>query len=153
MRAHLLTREQIIPGPPQDVFPFFASARNLEAITPPWLAFHVVTPEPVAMGRGTEIAYRLCLHGVPVRWITRIEAWDPPSRFVDVQVRGPYRLWHHTHEFAPDPRDPDRTVMRDTVRYQLPLGPLGALARPFVGRDLRHIFDHRAERVRALAGR
>ena len=150
MRAHLLTREQVLPGRPQDVFPFFASARNLEAITPPWLGFHVVTPEPIAMAAGTEIAYRLRLHGVPVRWLTRIEAWEPPVRFVDVQLRGPYRLWHHTHEFAPDPRDPGRTLMRDTVRYRLPLGPLGALARPLVARDLRRIFDHRAERVRAL---
>jgi ligand-binding SRPBCC domain-containing protein len=150
MRAHLLAREQRLPGRPEDVFRFFAAARNLEAITPPWLRFRVVTPEPIAMDVGTLIAYRLRLHGVPVRWLTRIEAWHPGVRFVDAQLRGPYRLWHHTHEFAPDPRDPAMTLMRDTVRWALPLGVLGAPALPLVRRDLRRIFDHRAERVAAL---
>jgi len=152
MRAHSLTREQRLPGAPEDVFPFFAAARNLEAITPPWLRFRVVTPEPIAMEAGALIAYRLRLHGVPVRWLTRIAAWEPGVRFVDVQVRGPYRLWHHTHEFASDPRDPGMTLMRDTVRWALPLGILGAPALPFVRRDLRRIFDHRARRVAELIG-
>ncbi|HEX5146192.1 MAG TPA: SRPBCC family protein, partial [Conexibacter sp.] len=147
MRAFLLTREQRVPGAPADVFRFFAAARNLEAITPPWLRFRVVTPEPIAMEVGTLIAYRLRLHGVPVSWLTRIAAWQPGVRFVDVQLRGPYRLWHHTHEFAPAPGDLGATLMRDTVRWALPLGPLGAPARPLVARDLRRIFDHRARRV------
>lgn len=129
---------------------FFAAARNLEAITPSWLGFHVVTPEPIAMGVGTQIAYRLRLHGVPVRWLTRIEVWEPGVRFVDAQLRGPYRLWHHTHEFRRDPRDPGVTWMCDTVRWALPLGPLGVPALPLVKRDLLRIFDHRAARVAEL---
>ena len=147
MRAHLLIREQRLPGSPEEVFPFFASARNLEAITPPWLRFRVVTPEPIAMDAGALIAYRLRLHGVSVRWLTRIETWQPDVRFVDAQVRGPYRLWHHTHELTP--LDDGRTLMRDTVRYALPFGPLGEVAhRLFVARDLRRIFDFRAAEVR-----
>ena len=71
-----------------------------------------------------------------------IADWEPGVRFVDTQVRGPYALWHHTHEFEPDG---EGTLMRDTVRYALPLGPLGALARrAFVARDLERIFDYRA---------
>jgi ligand-binding SRPBCC domain-containing protein len=150
MRAHSLVREQTLPGPPETVFRFFAETANLEAITPPWLRFRIVSPRPVEMRVGTEIAYRLRLHGVPVRWLTRIEAWEPGVRFVDAQVHGPYRLWHHMHEFAPDPSDPERTVMRDVVRYALPLGAAGALARPLVAHDLRRIFDHRAARVAEL---
>ena len=147
-RHHVLRREQRLPRPPRDVFPFFADAGNLEAITPPWLGFHIVTPQPIAMGAGTLIEYRLRLHGVPVRWLTRIEAWEPGDRFVDAQVRGPYRLWHHTHDFAPD--GAGGTIMRDTVRYALPLGVLGAVAhRAFVARDIARIFDHRATRVAA----
>lgn len=152
MRAHLLTREQRLPGKPEEVFPFFAAARNLEAITPPWLRFRVITPEPIAMDVGTHIAYRLRLHGMPVRWLTRIAAWEPSRRFVDVQLRGPYRLWHHTHEFAPDPSDPGVTLMRDTVRWALPFGALGAPALLLVRRDLRQIFDYRAQRVAELIG-
>src|SRR4051794_40715320 len=100
MRTHILQREQFLRGlAPPEVFPFFADARNLEAITPPLLRFRVVTPDPIEMRVGTLIQYRLRLHGVPVSWLTSIQAWDPPHRFVDVQVRGPYALWHHTHTF------------------------------------------------------
>ena len=101
------------------------------------------------MGVGTFIQYRLRVHGVPVRWDTLIQAWEPPRRFVDVQVRGPYRLWHHTHELSP--LDDGRTLMRDTVRYALGFGALGALAhRVIVRRDLEAIFAYRA-RARAAA--
>jgi ligand-binding SRPBCC domain-containing protein len=140
-----LTREQILPGAPDDVFGFFADAFNLEAITPPWLRFRVVTPGPIRMGPGTLIEYRLRLHGIPIRWLTRIEVWEAGKRFVDVQVRGPYRSWHHTHAFEPHGGG---TLVRDTVRYSLPLGPLGRLAQAaFVRRDLERIFDYRHEEV------
>ena len=140
MRVHTLTREQRLRGPPGEVFAFFADAFNLEAITPPWLRVRIATPHPIPMAPGTLIEYRLRLHGVPIRWLTRIEEWQPGRRFVDVQVRGPYRLWRHTHAFEPHGRD--GTVVRDTVEYALPLGPAGELAnRLFVARDLRTIFD------------
>jgi ligand-binding SRPBCC domain-containing protein len=148
LTVHVLTREQRLPGSPEDVFPFFGDARNLEDITPPWLGFRVTTPGPIEMRPGTLIEYRLKLHGVRLNWRTTIAVWDPPHRFVDVQLRGPYRLWHHTHDFQPDGNG--GTVMRDTVRYALPLAPLGEIAhRVLVRRDLAAIFDFRAEEVRA----
>jgi ligand-binding SRPBCC domain-containing protein len=143
---HLLRREQHLPQSPGEVFPFFADARNLEAITPPWLGFDVTTPGPIDMRPGALIEYRLRLHAVPIDWRTTIAVWDPPRRFVDVQIRGPYRLWHHTHDFEPD--GAGGTVMRDTVRYALPFGPLGALAHALlVRRDLEAIFDFRREAI------
>lgn len=146
MTIHVLEREQRLPRPPGDAFAFFADARNLEAITPPWLRFRVVAPAPGEMRAGTLIEYRLRLHGIPVRWLTRIAVWEPGRRFVDVQVSGPYRLWHHTHDFLPDAGG---TLMRDTVRYALPLGPLGAAAHVLlVRRDLERIFDFRQEAIR-----
>ena len=139
---HTLRREQTLPGTPDAVFGFFADAGNLEAITPPWLGFRIVTPRPIDMGVGTLIEYRLRLHGLPISWLTRIEVWEPGARFVDQQLRGPYALWHHTHEFAPAPGGGTR--MTDTVRYALPFGPAGGIAHAlFVRRDLRRIFDHR----------
>jgi ligand-binding SRPBCC domain-containing protein len=145
-----LTREQIIPGDPDDVFGFFADAFNLEAITPPWLRFRVVTPGPIDMRPGALIEYRLRLHGVPIRWLTRIEVWKPGVRFADVQLRGPYRVWHHTHSFE---RHSKGTLARDTVRYELPLGPLGRLAHSaFVRRDLERIFDFRQAEVARRLG-
>ena len=145
-RYHVLLREQQLSAPPAAVFPFFADAHNLEAITPPWLGFRVVTPRPIAMRPGTLIEYRLRLRGLPIAWLTQIEDWDPGVRFVDMQLSGPYRLWHHTHEFAPD--GAGGTVMRDTVRYALPLWPLGEVAHALVvRRDLATIFDFRHQEV------
>ena len=142
--THRLTRTTVLPGTVAEVFAFFRDPRNLEAITPPWLGFRVVTPEPIEMAPGKQIEYRLRLHGVPVRWRTTIAVWDPPRRFVDVQLSGPYRMWHHTHDFEPAPGG-GGTLMRDTVRYALPLGPLGELAhRALVRRDLERIFDFRS---------
>ena len=145
MRVHLLERSQRLPGPPEEVFAFFGEAHNLEEITPPFLGFEVVTPRPIDMKAGTLIEYRLKLHGVRLSWLTRIEVWEPGQRFVDRQLEGPYRLWHHTHVFE---RDGEGTIMRDVVRYALPLGPLGEMARlVLVRRDLDRIFDFRQDEV------
>lgn len=149
--VHTLRREQRLPGAPADVFAFFGDARNLEAITPPLLRFRVMDagPDGVAMGPGTLIRYRLRVHRVPVGWLTAIREWDPPHRFVDEQLRGPYALWHHAHTFEPLPDG--STLMRDEVRYALPFGPVGEFARRlFVARDVEAIFDYRAERIREL---
>jgi ligand-binding SRPBCC domain-containing protein len=152
MRVHTLIREQELPGTPEAVFAVFADARALEAITPPILRFEVVTPGEIEMRVGTLIAYRLRLHGVPISWLTSIQAWDPPHRFVDQQVRGPYAFWHHTHELFPS--GAARTRMRDTVRYAIGFGPLGELAhRLLVRRDLEAIFDFRRQKVAEMLSR
>jgi ligand-binding SRPBCC domain-containing protein len=149
MAVQTLRREQVLDAPADAVFAFFSDAHNLEAITPPLLRFQVITPSPIEMGVGTFIQYRLRLHHVPVRWDTLIQAWEPPRRFVDVQVRGPYRLWHHTHEVTD--LGGARSRMCDTVRYAVGFGPLGELARRrVVRRDLEAIFDYRAATVTEL---
>ena len=150
MRVYRLETEQLLPVPTAEAFAFFADALNLEAITPPWLHFTVMTPRPIAMGRGTQIEYRLRLHSVPLRWLARIEFWQPGRGFADIQLRGPYRVWHHTHRFLPHEGG---TVMRDVVRYALPLGPLGRFARALlVRRDLERIFAFRREAVATCLG-
>ena len=145
----MLERRQRLPLAPAEAFEFFADARNLERITPPWLRFRVLTPAPIVMGPGTLISYRLRLHGVPVRWLTEIQEWQPGERFRDVQIKGPYALWDHEHRFRPEPGG--GTLMEDRVRYAIPLGPLGRIARRlFVRRDLERIFDYRATAVDSL---
>ena len=119
MRTFELTSELMLPRPPAEVFPFFADARNLERLTPPWLRFEVLTPGTIEMRPGATIDYRLRLRGVPIRWRSEITAWEPPFRFVDEQRRGPYRLWIHEHRF--DERD-GRTVASDHVRYAVGVG-------------------------------
>ena len=150
-QTHVLERRQRVELTPADAFSFYAEALNLEAITPAWLRFGVTTPGPIEMGPGTLIDYRLRLHGAPIRWRTRIAVWEPPERFVDVQVRGPYAVWEYEHRF--EPAGQDATLITDRVRYALPLGPLGVLAhRLFVRRDLERIFDHRRDAVAARLG-
>lgn len=145
-RIHALERTQRVVRPIDQTFAFYGDALNLERITPPWLGFEVTTPGPIEMGVGTRIEYRLRLHRVPVRWRTRIEVWEPPRRFVDVQVRGPYSLWEHTHTFEEDGQG--ATIIEDRVRYSIPFGPLGELAdRLLVRRDLKKIFDYRHDAV------
>jgi ligand-binding SRPBCC domain-containing protein len=141
---HRFTLETVLDHPGDQVFAFFADAQNLEAITPPWLNFHIVTPQPIDLKAGAHIEYRLKLYGVALRWITVIESWNPPLEFVDRQLRGPYRVWHHTHRFMALPGG--RTRMTDQVDYQLPFGPLGRLVETlWVGRDVARIFAYRSE--------
>jgi ligand-binding SRPBCC domain-containing protein len=147
-RIHHLYREQLVPRPIDEVFGFFARAGNLERITPPWLGFSLQDPEPAEMRAGTLIEYRLHLHRLPLRWISRIGLWEPGRAFEDVQIKGPYRLWHHRHEFR---AAGGGTLVQDHVRYALPLGPLGELAHAaFVERDLARIFAFRHAAVKEL---
>lgn len=147
MKEFKLHTELWLPPPPAELFPFFAEARNLEAITPPWLHFKVLTPAPILMRPGTLIDYRIRIHGFPVRWRTEIVEWNPPQRFVDVQLCGPYTLWHHTHTF--EERD-GGTLCRDEVRYR----PRGGVVMNwlFVRRDVARIFNHRRQRLREIFG-
>jgi len=149
-RFHTLRREQWIPRPPEEVFVFFSDAGNLEEITPPWLRFRILTPGPIRIAAGTKIRYRLSWRGVPIFWTTEIRRWEPPHRFVDVQLQGPFGLWHHTHRFEPHKSG---TRMTDVVRYRLPLGIIGRAVHSLkVRRDIESIFDYRFQRINQLFG-
>ena len=136
----------------ETVFSFFSNARNLEVLTPPWLRFRVVTEGEIRMSRGTRIDYRLRLRGLPLRWRSEITAWEPPHRFVDEQVVGPYRSWIHEHRFGLDER-PGRgpvVIASDEVHYQAPGGRL--IDRFLVAPDLDRIFRYRRARLRERFG-
>ncbi len=149
MKVHVLERVQHVPLDVDETFRFYSEIGNLERITPPWLRFRILDPRPDRLLAGAHIRYSLVLHLFPVRWTTEIGEWEPPHRFTDFQVRGPYKLWEHTHTFAPAPGG--GTLMTDSIRYAIPYGPLGSLAHiAFVRRDLRRIFDYRRDTVAAL---
>lgn len=133
--------EQWIPKKPEEVFPFFCDENNLEKITPEFLNFHVVGKSTQEIKESTHIDYRLSLYGIPFHWKTKILKWNPPHQFVDIQLKGPYQYWHHTHELIPFS---DGTLLRDTVHYKLPLGFIGKIAaHQKVKSDVNKIFNHR----------
>src|SRR4051812_43701583 len=128
-----------LPRPLDEVFAFFSDAANLEALTPRTLQFRILTSQPVEMRQGTLIDYRIRLHGIPITWQSEITVWDPPHRFVDVQVRGPYSRWVHTHSFI---AERGGTTVADDVDFDV---PLGFLVGRFVKRDVEKIFGYRRQ--------
>jgi hypothetical protein len=144
-----LIREQWIPKPMDEAFAFFSRPENLEEITPPWLGFRIVRTGK-QLHAGSLINYKLRIHGLPMRWTSEITVWEPPYRFVDTQLRGPYKLWRHEHSFREQNRG---TLIRDHVDYALPFGIFGEIAHKLmVRRDVETIFKFRRQRLEQLLG-
>lgn len=150
MAEHTIERKQVIKRPRAEVFEFFADAGNLERITPPELNFHIITPQPIEIRKGTLIDYRLKLRGIPITWKTEITQWNPPFDFVDTALKSPYRQWIHLHSFDEGPNG--ETIMTDQVRYRLPFEPFGDIAHFLVRRELEYIFDYRKKVVAEYFG-
>ncbi len=154
MKEYRLEREQWVPTDLGKVFEFFSDPANLADITPRWLGFRIRTPMPaempIEMRRGQQLDYRIRIAGVPLRWRTRVTEWDPPRGFVDVQERGPYALWEHTHRFR---ALEGGVLVIDSVRYAMRFGLLGRLVHALAMRAmLASLFDHRRESIRAWLG-
>lgn len=151
MKVHVLERSQAVAAPLDEVFAFFGRPENLAVITPPDLGFQILTPSPIAMKEGAIIDYVVRVSGVPMRWRTMITGYEPPYRFVDEQLDGPYSFWHHSHTFAA--REDGGTDLGDTVRYALPFGPLGDLVHALiVRRQVEGIFAFRRTFIRDRFG-
>jgi ligand-binding SRPBCC domain-containing protein len=145
VKEFFFSSELWLPKTSEEIFSFFGDARNLEIITPEWLQFEILTQEPIEMHSGTVIDYRISLHGIQLCWRTRIEVWEPPHRFIDLQIKGPYQRWHHEHIFE---SQDNGTMCRDHVRYAVLGGSL--VDRLFVRRDIEKIFKFRRERLLTL---
>ena len=145
----MLERTQVIERPRSETFAFFSDAFNLERITPPLLRFRILTAPPIKMAEGTLLDYRLTLFGIRFYWKTLIERWSPEESFVDLQIKGPYALWRHTHRF--EQLSATSTLVRDSVEYRIPFGFVGRIAHTlFVKRTLKKIFDYRAQVIERL---
>ena len=150
MAEHILLREITLALPRPEAFGFFVDAGNLERITPPELKFQIITPQPINIESGALIDYQLRMRGIPIKWRTEISTWEPPFRFVDQQLKGPYTQWIHTHTFTEI--SPNETLIHDEVRYRLPLEPLGDIIHFFIRKELDYIFDYRQKAVAEILG-
>lgn len=148
--AERLFQMQWFPRPPDEIWRFFSDEKNLERITPDLLGFQVLGKDTPEIAKGTHIDYKLSLRGLPMRWRTLIETWNENQSFIDRQLKGPYKLWHHLHQFE---ELEGGTLMTDAVQYKLPAGLLGAAtAGAFVRSDVEKIFAYRLERVPEILG-
>ena len=139
-----LHREAVVPASIDDTFAFFSDAANLERLTPPWINFRIRSPLPIEMKEGALIDYRIGLYGMPIPWRTRIDIWEPGRRFVDRQLAGPYRWWHHEHRFE---SEGSGTRVIDHVEFV----PRAAWASSrLVRRDVERIFAFRQETLAQL---
>lgn len=146
----VVASDQWVPHDIERVFNFFSDAHNLEQLTPPFLNFKVLSMTTPKIGEGTEIHYKLKVHGVPIRWTSRIMDWNKPASFSDIQISGPYRYWCHRHLFE---SEAGGTWIRDRVHYQPPLGFLGRmLTEKFVAHDVERIFAYRQQIIDDLFG-
>lgn len=139
-----LYRQTVVPASLEDTFEFFADATKLQLLTPDWLNFRMLTPSPVVMREGLLLDYTITLFGVPLTWRSRIDVWEPGVRFVDRQIAGPYRWWHHEHRFEPLAGG---TRVIDHVEY---VPRAGWISGGFVRRDLNRIFAFRHQALQRL---
>ncbi|MCS7182156.1 MAG: SRPBCC family protein [Thermoanaerobaculum sp.] len=148
-RVHQLLFQQLIPAPLEVVWQFFATPRNLNLLTPPFLHFSIVQGAEEPMYPGQLIRYRLRLApGIWASWVTEIAHLEEGRYFVDEQRLGPYRFWYHEHRFQPVA---EGVAMTDRVSYALPWGWLGEVAHAlWVRRQLVAIFHYRAQQIQRL---
>ena len=150
MAPYRLRAEQLVSRPLDEVFDFFSKAQNLQELTPAWLHFRILSVDPTPVQEGTLIKYSLRWRIFPIRWTTEIIEWEPPHRFVDVELKGPYKLWHHEHRFMAEGTN---TRIIDEVQYELPFGFLGSIAHTLkVRKDVQTIFAYRTDVIRRLFG-
>ena len=148
MKIFHFKTKQTVNRPLDQVFEFFSRAENLEKITPEWLNFKILTPLPITMEQGTLIDYQIKMMGLAMTWKTGITTWEPQVRFVDTQLKGPYRRWIHEHRFE---EADGRTIMYDSVEYAIPAWFLsGVINKFFVGPHIESIFFHRKQIIDQL---
>ena len=145
MRTYRLQTQLWLPQPQEEIFNFFSDPSNLDRLTPPWLHFEILTPKSVEMNAGTLLDYRLRLHGIPLRWQTEILVWEPPNRFIDRQIKGPYRQWVHEHNFS---AHQGGTLVGDSVIYAVPGGRI--VQKLWVAPDLDRVFGYRHRILKQL---
>ncbi len=131
-----------LPAPLEEVFAFFSRPENLAKLTPPAMGFVMRTPGPVEMKAGLELEYRIRPLGFPMRWVSLIQTWDPPNEFSDIQKKGPFRSWEHSHRFS---STVEGTRVEDFITYRVPGGRL--IERLLVRKSLLAQFQYRTERM------
>ena len=149
-----LTDDVIVAAGADEAWAFFSKAENLPRITPAWMKFKIETPTPIDIRQDCLIDYSIRVNGLPMRWRTRIIDWSPPRQFIDLQLRGPYALWHHQHTFEPvSDAEGGGVRCRDRVTYKVPAGPIGRVVnRLMIRKQLLSIFGYRRQKIAELLG-
>jgi ligand-binding SRPBCC domain-containing protein len=142
MKVHSLNHKQWLPIPVQETWAFFSSPRNLEEMMPSSRGFKIVSLPSESLYEGEIIEYSVKVFpGVWIPWISEVKALKEGESFVDDQISGPFKFWHHRHSF--EEKD-GGTLVRDLIHYSVGFGPLGEIARQLVVKNqLEEMFEHR----------
>ncbi|MGA0333450.1 MAG: SRPBCC family protein [Kiritimatiellia bacterium] len=146
-RTTVLHTSQWLPYPVEEVFAFFSRPENLQRLTPSQLQFQILTPDPIVMREGVQLDYKLKVHNIPLRWTSLISNWNPPHEFTDKQLKGPYKVWVHSHRFR---TEGNGTQVDDHIQFRAPGGKL--LEKLIVQRDLASIFNYRQKILSEIFG-
>ena len=150
MKIYELRTEITVKAPLEQVWAFFSNPKNLQRITPDYMGFQIVKcPEVETIFNGMIIEYIVRpILNLPLKWVTEIKEVQPLVSFTDIQLKGPYALWHHFHSFE---KINGHTKMADMVKYAMPLSILGNITHQlFVKKQLEEIFKYREVAVRTL---
>ena len=129
-----------MPCSVEALWAFHSSADALTLLTPPSKRVEFLSDD-TRVATGVIQKIRVRQFGIPLVWVAKIEVAEPPTRFVDVALRSPFKSWRHEHRFEPGP---EGSVLTDTVDYEVPFGPFGRIADAlFIRRDLEAMFAHR----------
>ncbi|MFT5943363.1 MAG: ligand-binding SRPBCC domain-containing protein [Sediminicola sp.] len=151
MKLYQLRSKQSLPISKQKAWDFLSQPKNLKVITPEHMGFHILSGGDKPMFPGQIIQYKVSpFPGFTTKWVSEITQVEYGNYFVDVQLFGPYALWHHKHFIH---EIEGGVVMEDIIDYKIPLGILGQMAHPIiVKKQLKQIFKFREEKLTNLFG-
>jgi len=141
MAPQTYIHQSLLPASAEEAFAWHARPGALERLTPPWEKVRVVS-RTGGISEGDRVVLRLCVGPVPVTWVAEHRDFQPPERFRDVQIRGPFSSWDHLHRF--EPLTPDQCRLEDRIEYTIPGGVVGRmLGGAFLRRKLERMFNYR----------
>ena len=147
--AYRLQSATLVDQSFENVRPFFFTPKSLALLSPPGSNLELLYGYEENMRQGQEMAFKIKMGPIPQTWVAHIEE-NNPDYFIDTQVKGPMRYWHHKHSFV---ALESGTELRDEVSFSMPLGILGSIALKLFAKNMLHrLFIYRDHMLKLRFG-